>query len=72
MFVGKVRSIPKSGALGKAPALLENIGLDWKDLRVTNKLAYYGHSYLAAKAFNHLPLDLPASIRVCRKSTLFF
>ncbi len=41
MFVGKVRSLPKSE--GEAPALPTNIRLGWKGLQGTKVLAYYKH-----------------------------
>jgi hypothetical protein len=36
MFVGKAKSLPLSGALGKIPELLANIRLGWKGLLGTN------------------------------------
>jgi hypothetical protein len=36
MFVGKAKSLPLNGALGKIPELLANIRLGWKGLLGTN------------------------------------
>ncbi len=43
-FLGKARSLPKSGISGVPLSLLESIRLGWKGLPRTNTLAYFVHS----------------------------
>jgi hypothetical protein len=53
MYVGKVRSLPLSGAperdfIGMGASLPENIKLGWKSSPGTNTLAYYQNSLTMA------------------------
>ncbi len=64
-FVGKARSLPKSGAgasLWQPTALLANIRLDWKALPGTNTSTDYKHLQItAAKSFITLHLECTGS-----------
>jgi hypothetical protein len=44
MVMGEFRSLPKSGALGQAPAIPTNIRLGWEGSPETYTIAFYEYS----------------------------
>jgi hypothetical protein len=79
MFVGKAKSLPLSGALGKIPELLANIRLGWKGLLGTNtNLLQIFLNYRCKNDYNivtrlkHLQGSIPLSYIAPAKMTLAF